>query len=99
MSHFLRVWNELDLEKIKKNLFVVGELTGECFSCHEIGISLTYINCPHCKAEFKYISFRRKIDTVSVKRFKDKFPQSLLIDFDDFKKGDNKTKAHKLLDL
>lgn len=99
MNHFLRTWGEHDLGEIKKNLFVISELTGECFACHELGINLTYNKCPHCKSGFKYIAFRRKVDSTSVGRFQNKFPQSVLIDFDDFKKGINKTKAHKLLDL
>lgn len=99
MNTFLRIWQEIDIENIKKNLFVVGELSGECFSCRNVGISFNEKQCPSCKQEFRYIAFRRKINLHSIKRFKDKYPKACFIDFDDFKKAIGKSQAHKILDV
>ena len=35
MSIFLRVWQEVDLKDIEKRLLIIGELSGECFHCHD----------------------------------------------------------------
>ena len=99
MGVFLRIWQEANLKDITKNLFVIGELSGECFSCHNLGISLKEKSCPYCNKEFKYIGFRRKIDLNSIKRFRQQFPEALFIDFDDFKKATGKDQARKLLDI
>ena len=99
MESYLRVWKKLDLVKIQKHLFVIGELTGECFACHHLGIEMSAARCPACMAPFRYIGFRRKIDVHGIQRFKKSFPDALFIDFDDFKKALDKSEARKLLDM
>ena len=99
MKSFLRIWQEVDLEEVTNNLFVMGELSGECFSCHKVGISGKAMQCPDCKKEFKYVAFRRRIDVNSIKRFKAMYPQAYLIEFEDFKKALSTKHARKLLDI
>ena len=99
MNMYLRKWESFDVEKIAKSLFVIGELSGECFSCHKVGIAIGSRGCPECKQEFLYIGFRRRIDSSSLQRFVSKYPHSTFIDFDDFKKATGKKDARKLLDM
>jgi hypothetical protein len=99
MKGLLRVWEELDLQDIEKHLLVVGELSAECFSCHKIGIEIKSRQCPCCHAYFKYIGFRRKVDTHYLYKRREEFAGVVLIDFDDFKKVLGKGEARKLLDI
>jgi hypothetical protein len=100
MSSFLRIWKQLDIKDIQLHLLVFGELSGECYNCHNIGLSSDTQTCPECMARFKYIGFRRKsVDAATLKRFTEKHPQVTFIDFDDFKKLTSKDQARKLLDL
>lgn len=98
MKTFLRVWHERDLKNIEEHLFVLGELSGECYKCHTIGIELRD-TCPACHTTFKYIGFRRKITLHYVAKFKEQHPHLECIDFDDFKKALSKKEARKLLDI
>ncbi len=99
MSVFIRVWRELNLDEVQKGLFVIGELKGECFACHNFGIDLKARSCPHCHTSFRYIAFRRKIDNHSLKRFRNEHPEATFIEFEDFKKATSKKEARRLLDI
>ena len=99
MKDFLRVWEKLNLEEIKNHLLVIGELSGECFSCHKVGIKIEEKRCPQCKKEFKYIGFRRKVNSSLIAKFKEIYPQATFIDFEDFKKALSKKEAKKILNF
>ncbi len=99
MRTFIRVWETLNIEEIKRNLFVIGELSGECFYCHNMGIPVDSKICPYCGAEFKFIAFRRKTNHSTINRFKLKHPEAIFIEFDDFKKNIERDKARKILDI
>ena len=99
MRTFLRTWEEFDLKKIEKCLIVVGELSSECFSCHNVGIDSKAKACPHCGAYFRYMSFRRKLSPAYLNKVKEGLPNIICIDFEDFKKALGKRDARKLLDL
>ena len=99
MKANIRVWEEFDLEATGKHLVVIGELKGECFACHAIGIDINLKKCPSCGVEFKYMGFRRKVDVSSILRFKNENPDLVYIEFDDFRKVMHKKEARKLLDL
>ncbi|MCF7871389.1 MAG: hypothetical protein K9L95_05855 [Candidatus Omnitrophica bacterium] len=93
---FLRIWQELDLEDIKKHLLVIGELSAECFNCHELGIDSTSRSCPSCGTVFKYIGFRRRLRPADFKSFKQERAGVKLIDFFDFKKAISKENARDI---
>ena len=93
----LRVWKEFDLEEIEKHLIVVGELSGECFSCRQLGVDVRQGRCPNCGTEFKYMGFRRKVNGKDIVRFKREYPQMIFIEFEDFKKNISRERAKKLL--
>ena len=99
MEDFLRIWMKLDLEEIKNHLLVVGELSGECFSCHKVGIKIGEKKCPQCKKEFKYIGFRRKADAFLVRKFKKLYSEAEFIDFGDFKKAFSKKEVKRILNF
>lgn len=96
---FLRIWQELNLEDIKQHLLVIGELSAECFNCHELGIDSASRSCPNCGTVFKYIGFRRKLRAQDFKSFNQERTGVKLIDFFDFKKEINKKGARDFLDL
>jgi hypothetical protein len=93
---FLRVWQELNLEDIKQHLLVIGELSAECFNCHELGIDIKSRSCPNCGTVFKYLGFRRKLRSQDFKSFNQERTGVKLIDFFDFKKAINKEDAHDI---
>lgn len=95
---FLRVWQKIDTKDIEQHLLVLGELSAECYRCHAIGLDMGATSCPECKAFFKYVGFRRKIDANVLARFQGKHPRAIFIDFDDFKKIIAKDGARKLLE-
>ncbi|MFO8053253.1 MAG: hypothetical protein R6U54_04790 [Candidatus Omnitrophota bacterium] len=96
---YLRVWKDLNLADIKKHLLVVGELSAECFNCHELGINSASRSCPNCGTVFKYIGFRRKIRGQDFKSFSQERTGVKLIDFFDFKKAISKKGARDFLDI
>ncbi|MBN2483798.1 MAG: hypothetical protein JXD21_06335 [Candidatus Omnitrophica bacterium] len=99
MKAFLRIWQEADIKDIEQHLMVVGELSAECYHCHAIGLDLNLDACPQCRAFFKYVGFRRKVDANVLIRFCQKHPRCSFIDFEDFKKALSKDGARKLLDM
>lgn len=99
MKSFLRVWNERDIEDIEKHLLVVGELSADCFACHEVGLDSSSKKCPACGVNFKYIGLRRKDPVNYLRRVKEEKTDIVFIDFEDFKKVISKRDARKLLDF
>ena len=99
MSSLIRVWQKVNLKDLKKHLFVAGELSGECYNCHNLGIGLDAKLCPGCGAEFKFMGFRRETNLSSLTRLKEKYARMTFIDFDDFKKVLSKIEARKILNI
>ncbi len=99
MKSYIRVWKSLDLKDIESHLLVVGELSCECFSCHKIGIKPGESSCPNCGCKFKYVGFRKKINSSLIARFKKMYPDVDFVDFEDFKKAISKKEAKKILDV
>ena len=57
---FLRLWRGFDLDEVEKHLLILGDLTGDCASCRELGIHYQDAKeCPRCKTSFKYVTSRR----------------------------------------
>ncbi|MFZ5802543.1 MAG: hypothetical protein ACOY3K_05490 [Candidatus Omnitrophota bacterium] len=88
----LRTYHEFDLEDVKKHLLIVGDLSGDCASCRELGIDPYGATvCPKCGTTFKYISSRRVESHPGerfhiVRRFKQKRPDLTFIDYSDYSK-------------
>lgn len=93
MGEFIRVWREVDINEIAEHLLVVGVLSGDCYKCRELGISYPAAKkCPKCGTDFKYIASRSR----EIKKIKKKRPDLIFIDYEDYTKLINVTKARDL---
>jgi len=89
------------LEEVEKHLLILGDLTGDCAACRQLGISyLEARECPHCKTSFKYVTSRR-LETHPGERFqiasrlRDKRPDLVFIDYEDYKRTQGRKKARE----
>lgn len=97
MKTWIRVWDRLKVNEVASSLLVIGILNAECFSCHKIGLSKNSLQCPECGRIFRFVGFRKKAQHRDLDFFVNR--QNLtLIDFDDFSKEFNRSKARKFLD-
>ena len=93
MGEFIRVWKEFDIQDISEHLLIVGDITGDCSKCRALGIDYSKAKaCPKCETNFKYITSR----TRETRRIKNKRPDLIFIDFEDYKKATGKIKARDL---
>lgn len=93
MGNFIRVWKEIDMKDIADHLIVVGDISGDCSKCRELGIDYTKKTaCPKCGTVFKYIASR----TREVGRIVKKRPDLIFVDLEDYKKIMGKTMAYRL---
>ena len=91
MNELIRVWKEFDIKDVSGHLLIVGLSSADCSSCRELGINYsTATSCPKCGADFKYIASRSK----EIRKIKDKRPDLIFIDFEDYKKGTGFVKAN-----
>jgi len=101
---WIRQWIEKDLEDIEKHIIIVGELASDCGVCKEIGLDVRKVRkCPHCGTEFKYVTTRLTGGAAGHQRFfvigriRDKCPDLIFVDYDDYKKLISKSKAEEFL--
>ncbi|MBU1043991.1 MAG: hypothetical protein KJ915_06290 [Candidatus Omnitrophica bacterium] len=100
----IRVWQSFDIEQIKKQLLLAGELTANCENCQHLGIDFVKeVKCPNCETYFKYIGFRTKNNKAeelfAIKRLAEKRPDLMIIDYEDIKRACGKSQARNLLDI
>ncbi len=91
--HYLRTYQCYDMDEVKKSLVIVGDLTGNCASCNALGINAYEAKaCPECGNVFRYVASRR-LETHPgerfqlAKRFAEKRPDLILIDYADYQKA------------
>jgi hypothetical protein len=54
---YIRVWNELEIESVKKHLLLIDDLYGTCANCKQLGLNYTKDKiCKGCKTEFKFVA-------------------------------------------
>ena len=88
--YYMRIWQKVDIEEVKKHLLIVGDIAADCANCREIGIKYAQTQtCPQCGAEFKFITARAtgslKVSGPQVKRIKERRPDLTFVDYDDFR--------------
>ncbi len=96
-TYYLRTGREFDFDEVSKHLLVVGELSGDCFSCREFGIDYTREKyCPQCKTDFRYISYRKNADSVTtalIAKLCSRRPDLVYVEYSDIKDISDRLKA------
>lgn len=61
-SHkFMRVYREMEPDKIKRQLMIIDDLYGSCAACGQLGLNFTRDRvCPGCKTTFAYVMTKLK---------------------------------------
>jgi hypothetical protein len=98
--HYLRIYQEFDIEDVKQHLLIWGDLSADCASCRMLGIEpFAAKQCPQCGTEFKYVTSRRIEEHAGerfhiVRRMREKRPELVFIDYTDYTKilGQKKAK-------
>lgn len=97
MMKFIRVYQNLDINQIKANLLIYGEISGNCAHCQAIDIKLDSPACPQCQTSFKYIAFRHvKSHIAKWPKLMEARPYLVFVDFEDFQKQLGELKAREL---
>lgn len=96
---YLRTWKDYDIEEVERHLLILGDLTGDCAACRELGIAyLIAKECPKCKTIFRYVTSRR-LETHPGERFQvvsrlhERRPELAFIDYEDYKRTIGRKKA------
>ena len=95
---YLRFYREFDIEEVKEQLLILGDLSSDCGKCRAIGLDSQSERCPECGTVFKYVASRR-IDMHPEERFRivrrylEKKPHMIFIDFHDYQKTMGQKKA------
>ncbi|MBM9591728.1 hypothetical protein JWG41_14825 [Leptospira sp. 201903075] len=56
-TKFVRVWRQLNVEDVKKQLLYIDDLYGTCGNCKKLGLNyLKDKKCPDCGVTFKYLA-------------------------------------------
>ncbi len=97
-QRLIRIYQNLDIEKIKSHLLLYGDLAGQCAQCQQIGIKLDVLKCPHCQADFQFLAFKNIKDHLpKISKILRERPSLVLVDFDDFKRISSANKAEEFL--
>lgn len=99
-NYYIRVAKELDYDEITKHLLIAGDLTGDCFSCREVGIDYSREKyCPQCKTDFRYITLRKFSDAVKgaqIAKLCKKRPDLTYVEYADIKEIADRLKVKKI---
>lgn len=99
MSYYIRVWQSCDVVEIGKHLLILGDLTGDCGACRQLGLDWSTVRqCPSCGTEFRFVASRGTgpLDRnrgATVKRIKERRPDLTFIDHDDYRQLTGKQQA------
>ena len=90
-KHSVRVWQEIDLDNMKKHLLLIDDLYGTCAACKQIGLNyLKDSKCSGCGTDFKYLATRLRDAAETGKilaRIKKEGLSLTLVDRDDYEKA------------
>jgi len=97
-DNLIRIYNILDVRKIRPNLLIHGDLSCSCANCKAMDIALNSLKCPKCGTDFKYIAFRNiKTHIPKIHKLFNGRPGISIIDFDDYKRNEGAIKAEEFL--
>jgi len=101
-KQFLRVFQEFDFEEVSKHLLIMGDLSGDCAHCRQLGIDMYKADhCPQCGTPFRYVSSRRMESHPGerfqlARRIREKRPTLVFIDYGDYQKVLGQKKARDI---
>lgn len=97
---YVRVAQEMDFDLVEKHLLVVGLLSGDCFSCRQIGIDYASEKyCPQCRTDFRYVTLRKEKEIASahaIAKLCAKRPDLTYVEFMDIKEVADRKKARDI---
>jgi len=97
-ERFIRIFKKFDIKEIGEHLLIYGDLSGNCAKCNAVNLKLDMKECPECKTDFKYISFRNiKSHLPKLQKIIQERPQIIFVDHEDFKKNLGAVKAQEFL--
>ncbi len=60
----VRIWQEVDIDTVKKHLMLIDDLYGSCASCKNLGLNFVKDRtCPQCGTTFEYLATRSPSET------------------------------------
>lgn len=102
-KHYLRLYQEFELEEVGKHLLILGDLASDCAACRCLGIDgYSATQCPECGTPFKYLTSRRIENHPGerfqiVRRARESRPDLIFIDYGDYQKAVGQKKARDIL--
>ena len=97
---YIRAAQHMDFDEVAKHLIVVGDQTGDCFSCRQFGIDYSREKyCPGCKTDFRYIASRKPADANNgaiVAKLCKKRPDLTYVEYIDIKDISDRAKAKNI---
>lgn len=98
MKGFIRVWKELEIDRIPKHILICGQMTATCGNCSEIGLDYLKVKfCPKCNTEFKYITLRQE-DFITMKKIHQARADLVFVDYNDLKRLEGRLKAEEFFE-
>jgi hypothetical protein len=99
-TKYIRVWQQISVDDIKKQLLYVDDLYGTCGNCKSLGLNyLKDKSCPECKTTFKYIATNSKnpadVSKMLTRIEKEGIPMTM-IDREDFERSSARDAAMDL---
>ena len=92
----IRIYKKLDLDEVRAHLLICGDLSASCGKCNHVGLKIEAIQCPECKADFKYMTFRNVRENMpKILKQSEMRPSLTFVDFDDFKRMTGEAKAQE----
>lgn len=89
--NWIRIWQNVDIDSLKKHLLLVGEVSADCGACRAIGLKFDGLSrCPECGTDFKFVTSRQatgslKSSGAAVARIKNRCSNLVFIDYEDYK--------------
>ena len=97
-QRFIKVYKKLDIKNVKEHLLIYGDLSGSCANCQAVDLKLGDLECPKCKAAFKYIAFRNvKSHLPKMQRLIEERPGLEFVDNEDFQRNLSVIKAEDFM--
>lgn len=96
----IRVWQELDIEEINKQLVIADDSDATCNNCKHLGLKFPdHVKCPACGSQFNYVlPANNSIELINrlFAKIKKANLKCRIIEREDYQKAKAKTDIHSL---